>query len=384
MVAKRVILGVLATLAAAPSVAQDRAVHKGYVELGSGLYLREDEDLALGTPLPFVLRRTYLSGDHVSRRFGVGTTHPGEWFLHGNNDPAIPWVELIREHGDRVRFEHIAGTSMFDAVLRHDGTPKEFDGAILHWDDGLRWIIRMPDGSKYWFRSCAGPTVPCSIVEHRDVRGNSVIFERDRAGTLLSIASDGQRITFEYDDQRRITRAKDTQGNSVSYLYDSGGRLTQSTTSVGIVRRYAYDERDLLTRIEQPGRIVENQYDASGRMVHQEVRDAPDDNEPLIFSNSYVVEGDKVVQTTAAANDGTRSILRFGADHAKVSETFEADGLPPVTVTYERDAAKDEVKSLTLTCRAPAGPVSRTYRGVSDVDDLVKEAFARLYCTAPR
>ena len=58
--------------------------HKGGVDTSSGLYTREDEDLIVRDSVPLVLTRTYLSGYHVSTQFGVGGTHPGEWYLIGD------------------------------------------------------------------------------------------------------------------------------------------------------------------------------------------------------------------------------------------------------------------------------------------------------------
>jgi hypothetical protein len=45
-------------------------VHKGSIDLPTGLYVRVNEDLVVqGSPL-LVLRRTYLSGFRESREFG--------------------------------------------------------------------------------------------------------------------------------------------------------------------------------------------------------------------------------------------------------------------------------------------------------------------------
>jgi hypothetical protein len=46
-------------------------LHKGGVDPSMGLYTREDDDLIVPDTIPLVLRRTYLSGDHASRQFGV-------------------------------------------------------------------------------------------------------------------------------------------------------------------------------------------------------------------------------------------------------------------------------------------------------------------------
>jgi uncharacterized protein DUF6531 len=66
------------------------ALHHGHVNLNTGLYVREDEDLIVrGTPA-LTLRRVYVSNYHASKQFGVGATHNGEVYLIG----------------DGVRFQH--------------------------------------------------------------------------------------------------------------------------------------------------------------------------------------------------------------------------------------------------------------------------------------
>src|SRR5262245_58105929 len=73
-------------------------VHRGGINLPTGLYIRRDEDLVLrGTP-PLVLSRTYLSKDLRSRAFGIGTSHAFEWFLVGDAR-RFQEVTIIREDG---------------------------------------------------------------------------------------------------------------------------------------------------------------------------------------------------------------------------------------------------------------------------------------------
>ena len=64
----------------------DTPLHKGYTDLATGLYVREDDDVIVDGAPRLALRRTYLSGDRYSRAFGVGTTHAGERYLIGDGD----------------------------------------------------------------------------------------------------------------------------------------------------------------------------------------------------------------------------------------------------------------------------------------------------------
>jgi hypothetical protein len=99
-------------------------VHRGAVNLPTGLYIRRDEDLVLrGTP-PLVLSRTYLSKDLRSRPFGIGTTHAFEWFLVGDAQ-RFQEVAIIREDGSPIPFARTSrGTSYRNAMfeVRQRGT----------------------------------------------------------------------------------------------------------------------------------------------------------------------------------------------------------------------------------------------------------------------
>src|SRR5687768_15733284 len=75
-----------------------RPMHRGRVDLATGLYIREDEDIVLSELPAFVWRRVYLSRDRIARHMGVGTTHNAEWYLMGNLS-ALNRIDLITEEG---------------------------------------------------------------------------------------------------------------------------------------------------------------------------------------------------------------------------------------------------------------------------------------------
>src|SRR5690349_3551106 len=95
-----------------PSHAHDlsatyKPFHKGHVDLATGLYIREDEDIVVrGTPA-LILRRTYLSNYREPKEFGIGTTHNGERYLVGDGQ-RFSWAALIFADGSRVRFNRIS------------------------------------------------------------------------------------------------------------------------------------------------------------------------------------------------------------------------------------------------------------------------------------
>ena len=168
-----------------------RPLHKGGADLSTGVYIREDDDLVVNTPMPIVLRRTYNSGDRFSRQFGVDTTHPGEWWIHGDGDRRVPWGELILADGGRIRFARISpGESQEGAVLRHDATPTLFNGALLSWN-GSTWDMRFRDGALAVFQDCPAARDNCALVERRDSLGQSHRVYEGRVGNAPQHAVGG-------------------------------------------------------------------------------------------------------------------------------------------------------------------------------------------------
>jgi YD repeat-containing protein len=356
-----------------------RPKHQGGVDLSTGYYLREDDDLVIDTPFPLVLRRTHNSADTVSRQFGVGAMHPGEIWIHGDSDPRIPWGELILATGGRIRFVRIsAGDTQEGAVLRHDSTPTEYNGALLSWT-GASWEMRLTDGSIASFRDCPRDPAVCSLVERRDPDGHRIDYVRDRSGMLLRMESEGQSIAFEYDGARRIVRAYDTHHREVRYSYDGRGRLVRAAGG-GSVRSYGYDDHDRLNEVREPGRIVQNWYDADGRWARQIVKDSDQDPDPYVATARYVVEGTSVVEADFDEGDGRR-VIRYNAQHFTVSETLAAGTPYAVMFSYLRDSSNTLV-GATLSCAGPAGPVTRTVP-LEAASDRARYALVRESCQPP-
>jgi YD repeat-containing protein len=165
----------------------------------------------------------------------------------------------------------------FDTTARRLRLAARFsDGTDPHWE------MRFREGVLALLSGCHREGQTGSLVERRDARGNRVSYIRDASGRLLTIESEGQRISFEYDERKRIVRAYDTTHKAVVYTYDDAGRLIQAAASNGIVREYAYSERDELVVVREPGRIVQNWFDDFSRLVRQGVRSSPEDPDPYM------------------------------------------------------------------------------------------------------
>lgn len=372
-----------ATNVSGPPPPPYRPRHKGGVDISTGLYTREDDDLFVNTPMPIVLRRTYMSGDHVSRPFGIGATHPGEWWIYGDNDQRIPWGDLILADGGRIHFTRISpGDRQEGAVLRHDSTPSEFNGALLSWN-GSRWEMRFRDGALAVFLDCQRAHETCSLVERRDPQGHRIEYVRDSSGKLLRMESEGQHIAFDYDDHKRIVRAYDSAQHAVSYTYDDSGHLLRATGSDGVVRSYEYDARHKLTGIREPRRIIRNWFDESGRFARQEVRSSEQDDDPYVATAKYVVDGDSIVQVDFDEGDGVER-HRYNSHHYMISETLWADGPRPITFAYDRDATTNAVNGVTMSCTGREGAVTQPVQPAAVADNASKLALMGRICMSPR
>ena len=371
---------------ARPLPAGYRPLHKGHIDMGTGLYVREDEDLALPGSPSFVLRRTYRTRDSRSRAFGIGGSHTGDWFLVGDSR-TFQWADVILEDGGRIHYERTSsGTGISNARYKHRATPSSFYGSELAWT-GADWMVRQRDGTVLTFRACSPASGNCAITSIREPDGQIIRFARDAEGTLMRIDAGAQWIAFDYGGGRRIARARDNAGHAVAYTYDARGRLRQALESDGTKRSYDYDDHDRLTRIEEPGRIVENRYDAADMCVWQRVRfpagpphGVPADDEPDIFQFSYVMENGRVRQVDTHESNAPSHRCVFTVHGHLESETYDFDTDRAKTITYQRDPGTGLVSGLTLMCGSGRWRASRSLPATPRTQPRVKAELLAMPC----
>ena len=339
--------GLTAGVLAAP-VPQMRQtpLHKGGIDLSTGLYTRVNEDLIVPGAPRLVLRRTYLSGYRVSKQFGVGTMHDGEEYLIGDGE-RFSWAAVILAKGTRINFRRITeGSTLADARFIHDESPTDWYGAELSWT-GQLWRIHRRDGGTVTYRACDARNI-CSILRSDDADGGTVYYRRNFAGGLLEMSDGaGRWIAFEYDDRGRITRAHASTKQEVRYEYDDRGRLAQVTAPDAVVRRYGYTDLDELAMIEEPGTSIVNTY-TNGRVVRQ-INNYPGEA-PLIFDFRYTLRGERLARTEIDRSDGSRTKYDWNQEGRAVVESRGQAGFEPVVFTYDRAPSSGIVRQLVVTC----------------------------------
>jgi YD repeat-containing protein len=368
----------VASPAAPEGVPEDyEPLHAGGIDLATGLYVRENEDLVVPGAPELILRRTYLSRDRVSRRFGVGTTHSGEEYLYGDGEH-FQWVSLILARGTRINFRRVsAGTWFLNALYEHDESGTEWQAGQLGWT-GVHWALRKADGSLSIYRPC-GPTSVCSILRSRDSAGQTTHYRRNASGTLVRMDDGGERwIEFEYDEHHRIVLAKASTNREVRYSYDSRGRLVRVIHSDGDVSRYTYTELDELATIEEPGTSIENLY-ANGRCVRQ-VNRYPD-ADPYVYEITYQLDGERILRTDTNASDGVWTQYSWGDGRHAVREALGRKGAEPAVFTYERDPKTKAVTALSVTCPDRRGqPLRHSSVVRAGQEERVKRNLIETHC----
>jgi YD repeat-containing protein len=353
--------------------------HKGGIDFGTGLYVRNDQDLIVsGGQLPLVLQRTYRTIDPASRAFGVGASHNGEWYLRGDGQ-RFQWAELVLDDGASIRYMRTTwGRSFVNAMFEHTTTPSEFYMSRVGWT-GRQWALRWFDGSIALFRACSPRgSDKCTIVELRSPDGLKVEYVRDPDTQLLRTMRSGQAaISLDYDRNDRIVRARGSDGQEVAYDYDAGGRLVR-VTEAAVVRNYTYDGRGAMLTIDEPRWRIENSYNQDGRCVRQVTRWAS--GGISVIDVAYRVSGGRVTSAAASWQDGPKTVYHFNRDGYLESKELDPDSPAPVVIAYFRQAESNFSTGVTIRCYDDRKQLLRTLQGESGEEDEIDEMAART-CT---
>jgi YD repeat-containing protein len=326
-------------------------LHSGRVDVRTGAYIREDDDILLGGTPPFVLRRTSRSNDRTLGEFGIGSTHNGELRISGDG-ARFQWCSITLPDGREIRYDRVTpGTSYWMAKFEHWETPTEFYGSQLGWN-GREWVVREQDSTIGKFFSCAQPGSKCAMFEWRDADGHYTHFVRDDNRRLTSVDTGSRRITFTYDPNGRILAISDQAGQTIVYAYDDYGRLQTASNMNGTLRTYYYDAWHRLVQVDEPGHIVDIVYDRFGRCVRYRTRStgAPRSENGETYEVKYAATESHVSAAVVTQTGAAPVRYAFNDNGDLESETYNPDTDAAVVVRYTRDAVTNHVTGVTVTC----------------------------------
>ena len=288
------------------------------VNLSTGNFIYEHEDLKIAGEIPLSFHRYYNSKD--SR-----TGELGNCFLHNYQ------IALEKEENGTI------GVRLADGQINyHDrnekeeytarNTPLEF---LKETEKG--YFLVHPGQEKISFDREG------KMLRKEDVNGRGISFSYYEDGKLEKATADnGSSLTYCYNEKGQLEKVTDHTGRSVHLQYKEE-TLKKVTTASGAEYTYTYGENGRITEVENARHVtpVKNTYDKRFRIIHQEFPDGG----TMEFSYD-----DKNRRVTLTERNGSK-IIHVHDDRYRNTETIYEDG------TKERYLYNDKNQCISRTDR---------------------------------
>ncbi len=292
------------------------------VDIVTGSFQIQEEDLALVSPFPIMLNRNYSSANPFQSELGYGwkrnlvpylVLSPADATAGKSSGELIQAAEsdgTVVVYRRKADFENIWEVSAADnphlVSSGDENTISHFFHASINRelkDNEEYYHLHGANGS---LRSYQVRSFPIAndlerkrpyLFSWQDVAGNKINFEygenrnyRDYGQVKKIVATNGDFIGLSYDSQGYLVKAYARDGRSVYYDYDQYGDLVKVTLPDGTATQYTYDHKVVtnekgkpvfhsthrITHEEKPGgRILHNIYDQNGKVMEQKVSRSP-------------------------------------------------------------------------------------------------------------
>ena len=301
------------------------------VDMASGAFTLDKEDLQVGLPMPRGLSfsRHYNSNRNTDKQKGLGFG-----WTHNLNITTTERSAVRAGMGEatiRQMAPYFTGIQIAADLMENQSTAKEFQAAMLvaKWaTDQLLYkgvsismgnktieFVQMPDGSYE-------PPAGISMTLTKTATGYSL---QQRHGSTFEFNSDGKVVTitdphnntatFAYSDDKLDT-VTDSYGRYLEFTW-TGNKITKVTENAGALSRdvdiaytgdvmtsftdpegqvysYEYNADNRITHLRDPDNrvIVRNEYDSLGRVQYQYPQDDSNKQWKLYFSGYANIEQD--------------------------------------------------------------------------------------------
>ncbi|MBP3486912.1 MAG: RHS repeat protein [Roseburia sp.] len=333
------------------------AYSKDPVNLSTGNFIYDHEDLAIRGEIPLSFHRYYNSKDHTKGSLGRCFLHNYEIKLTAKEDGTV----TVRMQDGQTKTFH-----------------KQKNGEYLCRNAALETLVEVEAEiesagaeKSYLLRSLGGDALRFDnegkLLRKEDANGRGITFTYDSEGQLAQAATDnGAALTYSYDAKGYLITVTDHTGRTVSLTYDKY-KIATVTTPSGAVYTYEYGRNGRITEITNPRGIITvgNTYDDSYRITHQSF---PDGGEMRY-------EYDDAARTvTLTERNGSRTIHEHDAQYRNIKTIYE-DGTSEV-FTYNdknlctsrtdrngntRKMAYDNRGNLTQTVDEAGRKINLTY-----------------------
>lgn len=226
------------------------------VNLNTGNFLYEKEDLLISGKTPLSFHRFYNRMDVREGCMGAGWRHNYEIeLLEEDYSYTIIWQDGREEVYQKV--ENNVPEALFGNLCRLKSTNM---GLCYEAQDGIHYIFNKKG----------------RLISQKDSNGIRLSFYYDKLNRLERVCSrSGSSLSYYFQSSDgRLIKVTDHNGRNVSLTYELG-RLKMVTNAMGSSYAYTYDENKSISAIKNPRHVsvLENKYDHRGRTISQHFAD---------------------------------------------------------------------------------------------------------------
>lgn len=289
------------------------------VNLSTGNFIYDFEDLAIDGEIPLSFHRYYNSKDSRISVLGKSFRHNYEIYLNVNDDGE---VDIIMEDGQHKVF------AVENGVYYGKNTATDFLTS-----DKQHFYLKDVDDNTYIFDK----DKKLIRIENRNNLGISLTYDEDKL--LIKVVNDyGDCLNYEYDEiTNLLARVFDHTGRDVVITYSDEKRIKTVCSALGKNISYEYASNGRIKDIVNSQKIhtVENIYDKKFRVIRQLFSDGGS------MSFEYDDENHTVTQTE---RNGVQTIFVHDGQYRN-TEIRYADG------TVEKFVYNDKNQCIKYTDR---------------------------------
>ena len=289
------------------------------VNLSTGNFIYDFEDLAIDGEIPLSFHRYYNSKDSRISVLGKSFRHNYEIYLNVNDDGE---VDIIMEDGQHKVF------AVENGVYYGKNTATDFLTS-----DKQHFYLKDVDDNTYIFDK----DKKLIRIENRNNFGISLTYDEDKL--LIKVVNDyGDCLNYEYDEKTNLlARVFDHTGRDVVITYSDEKRIKTVCSALGKNISYEYASNGRIKDIVNSQKIhtVENIYDKKFRVIRQLFSDGGS------MSFEYDDENHTVTQTE---RNGVQTIFVHDGQYRN-TEIRYADG------TVEKFVYNDKNQCIKYTDR---------------------------------
>lgn len=256
---------------------RDESVELFQVVLSQGGRLVDKHtDFNLPDTIPIQFQRVMIHGGWTApQAFGIsGTDNYDEWLFAPDHMRHITVMKADGGSDDLVRVRFWPLFLAHDKWVDSGYSGKYFE---MRWKNTpfLHSEVKRFDGDVESYLPCDNSDT-CYVIGYRNAQGQKLVFQRDAHRRLTRLTSPNKRwISLSYGNGPAIAEIADSRGRTVHYGYNNLGQLTSVTYPSGETYYYEFDGTQRLLTFSvapdaktAPRVMLRNAYD-HGRLVKQ-------------------------------------------------------------------------------------------------------------------